>query len=145
MVAAVVLVRREAAVPGTERKGAGPRREPGRPAGSGRSGKDGIWTVPGAWYLVLAACLFGIGAVGRLLVRRNIRSVDNPVEPMLNAVNLTFVTFSRMLNDLGGQDASFFVLVVAATAGGHRRWGIIVAIYRRRSGATADDISSLKG
>ena len=63
-------------------------------------------TVPGPWYLVLAACLFGIGATG-LLVRRNILVMYMCIELMLNAVNLTFVTFSRMLNDLGGQDAVF--------------------------------------
>ncbi len=100
-------------------------------------------SVPGAWYLVLAACLFGIGAVG-LLVRRNILVMYMCIELMLNAVNLTFVTFSRMLNDIGGQDAVFFVLVVAA-AEVVVGLGIIVAIYRRRTGATADDISSLKG
>jgi NADH-quinone oxidoreductase subunit K len=66
------------------------------------------------------------------------------VELMLNAVNLTFVTFSRLLDDVGGQVVVFFVLVVAAaevTVG----LGIIVAILRRRPGATADDIALLKG
>jgi NADH-quinone oxidoreductase subunit K len=100
-------------------------------------------SVPGPWYLVLAACIFGIGAAG-LLVRRNILIMYMCVELMLNSVNLTFVTFSRMLNDLGGQDAVFFVLVVAA-AEVVVGLGIIVAIYRRRTGATADDVSSLKG
>jgi NADH-quinone oxidoreductase subunit K len=100
-------------------------------------------SVPGAYYLVLAAVLFGVGATG-LLVRRNILVMYMCIELMLNAVNLTFVTFSRMLNDLGGQDAVFFVLVVAA-AEVVVGLGIIVAIYRRRTGATADDVSSLKG
>jgi len=100
-------------------------------------------SVPGPWYLVLAACIFGIGAAG-LLVRRNILVMYMCIELMLNSVNLTFVTFSRMLNDLGGQDAVFFVLVVAA-AEVVVGLGIIVAIYRRRTGATADDVSSLKG
>jgi NADH-quinone oxidoreductase subunit K len=100
-------------------------------------------TVPGPWYLVLAAVLFSVGATG-LLVRRNILVMYMCIELMLNSVNLTFVTFARMLNDIGGQDAVFFVLVVAA-AEVVVGLGIIVAIYRRRSGATADDISSLKG
>src|SRR6202522_3483298 len=100
-------------------------------------------SVPGAWYLVLAAILFGIGATG-LLVRRNVLVMFMCVELMLNAVNLTFVTFARMLDDIGGQASVFFVLVVAA-AEVVVGLGIIVAIYRRRSGATADDISSLKG
>ncbi len=100
-------------------------------------------TVPGAWYLVLAAVLFSIGAVG-LLVRRNVLVMFMCVELMLNSVNLTFVTFARMLNDIGGQATVFFVLVVAA-AEVVVGLGIIVAIYRRRRGATADDVHILKG
>jgi len=68
------------------------------------------------WYLVLAAVLFTIGAVG-LLVRRNPLVMFMCVELMLNAVNLTFVSFSRALNDLGGQAVVFFVMVVPL-----RRW-----------------------
>jgi NADH-quinone oxidoreductase subunit K len=100
-------------------------------------------TVPGAWYLTLAAILFVVGAVG-LLVRRNVLVMFMCVELMLNAVNLTFVTFARMLDDIGGQVVVFFVLVVAA-AEVVVGLGIIVAIFRRKAGATADDISMLKG
>ena len=100
-------------------------------------------TVPGAWYLILAALLFTIGAMG-LLLRRNILVMFMCVELMLNAVNLTFVTYARMLNDIGGQATVFFVLVVAA-AEVVVGLGIIVAIYRRRRGATADDVHILKG
>src|SRR5579862_1615883 len=99
--------------------------------------------VPGAWYLILAALLFGIGAVG-LLVRRNVLVMFMCVELMLNAVNLTFVTFSRMLNDIGGQTVVFFVMVVAA-AEVVVGLGIIVAIFRRKTDATADDLHILKG
>jgi NADH-quinone oxidoreductase subunit K len=100
-------------------------------------------TVEPSWYLVLGAMLFTIGALG-LLVRRNPLVMLMCVELMLNAVNLTFVTFARMLNDIGGQVVVFFVLVVAA-AEVVVGLGIIVAILRRRPGATADDISLLKG
>ena len=100
-------------------------------------------TVPGAWYLTVAAVLFTIGAVG-LLVRRNVLIMFMCVELMLNAVNLTFVTFARMLDDIGGQSLVFFVMVVAA-AEVVVGLGIIVAIYRRRVGATADDLHILKG
>jgi NADH-quinone oxidoreductase subunit K len=100
-------------------------------------------TVPGAWYLTLAAVLFGIGATG-LMVRRNILIMFMCVELMLNAVNLTFVTFARMLNDIGGQSSVFFVLVVAA-AEVVVGLGIIVAIFRRRPEATADDVHAMKG
>jgi NADH-quinone oxidoreductase subunit K len=100
-------------------------------------------TIAGSWYLELAALLFTIGAVG-VLVRRNVLVMFMCVELMLNAVNLTFITFSRMLNDIGGQSIVFFVLVVAA-AEVVVGLGIIVAIFRRRAGATADDLHLLKG
>jgi NADH-quinone oxidoreductase subunit K len=99
--------------------------------------------VTESWYLVLAAALFCIGGVG-LLIRRNPLVMFMCVELMLNAVNLTFVTFSRMLGDIGGQSVVFFVLVVAAVevvVG----LAIIVAIMRRNPDATADDIALLKG
>ena len=66
------------------------------------------------------------------------------VELMLNAVNLTFVSFARELDDVGGQVVVFFVLVVAA-AEVVVGLGIIVSILRRRPGATADDVSLLRG
>ena len=99
--------------------------------------------VPAEWYLVVAMMLFVIGATG-LLIRRNILVMFMCVELMLNAVNLTFVTFSRTLNDISGQATVFFVLVVAA-AEVVVGLGIIVAIFRRRAEATADDVHILKG
>jgi len=100
-------------------------------------------SVPYEWYLMLSAILFTIGAIG-LLIRRNVLVMFMCVELMLNAVNLSFVTFARQLNDIGGQVVVFFVLVVAA-AEVVVGLGIIVAIYRRRSGATADDLHYLRG
>ena len=100
-------------------------------------------SVPGAGYLGLAAVVFTIGALG-LLVRRNVLVMFMCVELMLNAVNLTFVTYARMLDDIGGQVVVFFVLVVAA-AEVVVGLGIIVAIFRTRADATADDISLLRG
>jgi NADH-quinone oxidoreductase subunit K len=99
--------------------------------------------ITGSYYLVLAAILFSIGAVG-LLLRRNVIVMFMCIELMLNAVNLTFVTFAKLLDDVGGQVIVFFTLVVAAAevAVG---LAIIVAIFRRRSEATADDLRALKG
>ncbi|MBX3314384.1 MAG: NADH-quinone oxidoreductase subunit NuoK [Actinobacteria bacterium] len=94
-------------------------------------------------YLVLSALLFAAGAVG-LLVRRNALIMFMCIELMLNAVNLTFVTYARELDDLGGQVTVFFVLVVAA-AEVVVGLGIVVSIFRRRRNATADDLSLLKG
>jgi NADH-quinone oxidoreductase subunit K len=94
-------------------------------------------------YLTVAAALFTIGAVG-LLIRRNVLVMFMCVELMLNAVNLTFVTYARELNDIGGQSLVFFVLVVAA-AEVVVGLGIIVSIFRRRVEATADDLHELQG
>ena len=94
-------------------------------------------------YLYLSALLFTIGASG-VLLRRNAIVMFMCVELMLNAVNLTFVTFARELDDIGGQVVVFFVLVVAA-AEVVVGLGIIVSIFQRRAEATADDISALKG
>ena len=99
--------------------------------------------VTASWYLILAAGLFTIGAVG-LLVRRNPLIMFMCVELMLNAVILTFITFGRELGDIGGQVSVFFVLVVAA-AEVVVGLAIVVAINRRRPQATADDLSVLRG
>ena len=99
--------------------------------------------VTEAWYLILSAMLFALGATG-LLIRRNPLVMFMCVELMLNAVNLTFVTFGNDLNDLGGEISVFFVLVVAA-AEVVVGLAIIVAIMRRRSEATIDDLSALRG
>jgi NADH-quinone oxidoreductase subunit K len=100
-------------------------------------------SIAPSWYLTLAAVIFTIGAVG-LLVRRNVLVMFMCIELMLNAANLTFVTFARMLNDVGGQAVVFFVLVVAA-AEVVVGLGIVVAIFRRRRSTTVDDLHMMKG
>jgi NADH-quinone oxidoreductase subunit K len=100
-------------------------------------------TIPASWYLVVSALLFGIGALG-VLVRRNVLVLFMCIELMLNAANLAFVTYSRVLGDVGGQATVFFVLVVAAaevTVG----LGIVVAIFRRRHSAVVDDVAEMRG
>ncbi len=95
------------------------------------------------YYLVLGALVFSIGAVG-LLVRRNPLVMFMCVELMINSVNLTFIGLAFGLDDIGGQVAVFFVMVVAA-AEVVVGLAIVVAIMRRRDGATADDLSVLRG
>ena len=94
-------------------------------------------------YLLLSAILFGIGVAG-VLIRRNAIVVFMCIELMLNAVNLSFITFAKTNGSLDGQVLAFFVMVVAA-AEVVVGLGIIVAIFRRRAGATADDLHLLKG
>jgi NADH-quinone oxidoreductase subunit K len=102
-----------------------------------------VVTVTPTYYLILAAILFAIGGVG-LLVRRNTLVMFMCIELMLNAANLTFVSYANALNDISGQVIVFFTLVVAAAevAVG---LAIIVAIFRRRQNVTADDVDLLKG
>ena len=100
-------------------------------------------TIDPDWYLALSVVLFSIGALG-VLIRRNVLVMFMCVELMLNAANLTFVTFARALNDIGGQVLVFFVLVVAA-AEVVVGLGLVVAIFRRRTDATADDLHVMKG
>jgi NADH-quinone oxidoreductase subunit K len=102
-----------------------------------------IATPTPTWYLLLAAVLFAIGATG-VLVRRNPLIMFMCIELMLNAVNLSFVALSKVWSDIDGQTAVFFVMVVAA-AEVVVGLGIVVAIFRKRPTATADDISALKG
>jgi NADH-quinone oxidoreductase subunit K len=93
-------------------------------------------------YLYVSALLFTIGAVG-VIVRRNAIVVFMCVELMLNAANLTLVTFSRINGTLDGQVVAFFTMVVAAcevVVG----LAIIVTIYRSRRSASVDDASLLK-
>ena len=101
------------------------------------------YTITDTYFLVVAALLFTIGAVG-VLTRKNVLVMFMCVELMLNAVNLTFVAFAHALDDVAGQVIVFFTLVVAAAevAVG---LAIIVAIFRRRRNATADDLDALKG
>jgi NADH-quinone oxidoreductase subunit K len=93
-------------------------------------------------YLVLAAVLFTIGAVG-VLVRRNAIVVFMCVELMLNSANLTLVTFARSTGTLDGQLIAFFVMVVAA-AEVVVGLAIIMSIYRTRRSASVDDANLLK-
>ena len=94
------------------------------------------------YYLVLAAILFTIGAVG-VLVRRNAIVVFMCIELMLNATNLAFVAFARHHGNLDGQVMAFFVMVVAA-AEVVVGLAIIVTIFRTRRSASVDDANLLK-
>jgi NADH-quinone oxidoreductase subunit K len=94
------------------------------------------------YYLLLSALLFTIGAVG-VLVRRNAIVVFMCIELMLNAVNLTLVTFARINGQLSGQVMAFFVMVVAA-AEVVVGLAIIMAIFRARRSSSVDDANLLK-
>ncbi len=94
------------------------------------------------FFLVLAALLFTIGAVG-VLVRRNVIVMLMCIEIMLNAVNLTFVAFAREGQSMTGQIFVFFVMTVAA-AEAAVGLAIIIALFRRRRTTDADDASQMR-
>jgi NADH-quinone oxidoreductase subunit K len=98
--------------------------------------------VPLSWFLILSAVLFALGAAG-FLFRRNVITVFMSIELMLNAVNLTFVTFSYQLKQVNGHIFTFFVMVVAA-AEAAVGLAIILAVFRNRGTLDIDDISSMK-
>ena len=95
-----------------------------------------------AAYLILGAILFSLGTLG-VLLRRNALIIFMSIELMLNAVNLTFVTFARMRGTLDGQVLAFFVIAVAA-AEVVVGLAIIVAMFRRKQSASVDDARLFK-
>ena len=99
-------------------------------------------TAPPGWYLALSAVLFAIGATG-VLIRRSLIVIFMAIELMLNAVNLSFVTFARELGSMDGQVIVFFVMTVAA-AEAAVGLAIIVALFRQRATTNADEITSLR-
>lgn len=93
-------------------------------------------------YLTVSAILFVIGLFG-LLVRKNILMVLLSIELILNAANLSFVTFSSFQGDLSGQVVVFFTMIVAAaevTVG----LAVTVLLYRAKNSTNLDEIKSLK-
>jgi NADH-quinone oxidoreductase subunit K len=93
-------------------------------------------------FLVLAAVLFGIGAMG-VVLRRNALIVMMAIELMLNAGNITVLTFARMHGDMRGQTLALVVIAVAA-AEAAVGLAIVVAVYRARGHADVDRLAALK-
>ncbi len=99
-------------------------------------------SVPISWFLTLSAILFALGIAG-FIYRRNVITVFMSIELMLNAVNLTFVTFSYELKQVDGHIFSFFVMVVAA-AEAAVGLAIILTVFKNRQTLQIDEISSMK-
>ena len=99
--------------------------------------------IDASWFLILSAILFVVGAVG-VLVRRNPLVILISIELMLNAVNLTLITFSRQLQNLEGQLFALMSITVAA-AEAVVGLAILVDIFRVRDVEDIDELSELKG
>lgn len=92
--------------------------------------------------LSFSAAIFVIGFAG-VLIRRNILVILMCIELMLNAVNLTFVTYAKQLQDMNGQLAVFFIITVAA-AESAVGLGLIIALFRTLRTVDTDDIQLLR-
>ncbi len=98
--------------------------------------------IPVSWYLTLGAVLFGLGVAG-FVYRKSVITVFMSIELMLNAVNLTFITFAYQNKNIDGHIYSFFVMVVAA-AEAAVGLAIILTIFKNRGTLQIDDIDSMK-
>ena len=95
-----------------------------------------------SWYLALSAVLFTIGVVG-VMIKRNVISMFMCIELMLNAVNLSFVTFSYHNKTNDGHLFTFFVMVVAA-AEAAVGLAIILTVFKNRGTLNIDEVDSMK-
>ncbi len=109
--------------------------------------------IPISAFLVVAAIIFGIGAVG-FLVRRNVLVALMSIELMLNAVNVTLVAFNRAyaaptgtpsapFGGHAGQMFAFFVIAIAA-AEAAVGLAIVLAFFRLRKTVRSDSADLLK-
>ena len=103
---------------------------------------DLLFNVGYGHFLVLAALLFLVGTVG-VLIRRNALIILMGVELMLNAANMTLLTFSRMWGDISGHT---FALIVIAVAAAEAAVGlaIVVAVFRGRRNVDVDRLTTLR-
>ncbi|HHI67766.1 MAG TPA: NADH-quinone oxidoreductase subunit NuoK [Planctomycetes bacterium] len=100
--------------------------------------------APTSALLVLAGCLFGIGALG-FLIRRNLIVMFMSVEVMLNAANLVLLAAARDRGwQVEGQILVIFVIAVAA-AEAAVGLGLITALHRLKKSVSADSATDLKG
>ena len=98
--------------------------------------------IPITHFLGLAAVLFGLGLIG-VLLRRNVLIMLMSVELMLNAANLTLITFARAHGHSQGQGIAFFVMALAA-AEAAVGLAIVAAVFRSRRTVNVDEINLMK-
>ena len=93
-------------------------------------------------YLLVSGALFAIGLLG-VIVRRNLLIIYMSLELMLNAANVALVAMSRFNGNLDGQVMVLFIITVAA-AEVSVGLALIVALYRKRQTADAEDLATMK-
>lgn len=98
--------------------------------------------IPLHFFLILAAALFAVGAIG-VMVRRNALIALMSIELMLNAANLTLLAFSRAMHDSRGHALAFLVIAIAA-AEAAIGLAIVVGVFRNRHSTNLDDLTLMK-
>lgn len=98
--------------------------------------------IPFYYYTILSAIIFVIGLIG-FLIRRNIILLFMSVEVMLNAVNISLVSFSSYYGSLDGQILAIFVMAIAA-AEAAVGFGILIAFYRKKNVIDSDKADLMK-
>jgi len=93
--------------------------------------------IPIHYFLILSGILFTIGVIG-VLTRRNGITIFMSIELMVNAVNLTFIAYSRQLGSLHGLIFVFFVMAIAA-AEAAVGLAIFIALFRHRETIDVDE------
>jgi NADH-quinone oxidoreductase subunit K len=94
------------------------------------------------WVLMLSAILFAIGVAG-VLLRRDAITILMSVEIMLNAANLTFITYARMFDSAEAQIYVFFIMTLAA-AEACVGLAIVIALFRLRDSTDVDELNLMK-
>jgi len=94
-------------------------------------------------YLTVSALLFFLGLAG-FVSRKNIFSMFLSIELMLNGINLSFVAFSRFLQEMDGHVFVFFVIAVAA-AEAAISLALVMLLYKNRQSVNVDDFNMMKG
>ena len=93
-------------------------------------------------YLVVSAALFSLGLMG-VILRRNLLVMYMSLELMLNAANLTFISFSHYLQDLRGQIFTLFMIAVAASEAA-LGLALVISLYRGKATFNLDEVNLLK-
>src|SRR3569623_1534092 len=106
---------------------------------------DVLFNIGYGHFLVLAALLFLVGMAG-VLVRRNALSILMGGELMLNAANMTLITFSRMWGGMGALSAHTFALIVIGVAAAEASVGLasVDAEFRGRRIVDVDRLTTLR-
>ena len=95
-------------------------------------------------FLMFSTLLFLIGVSGIMLNKKSIINILFSIEIMLLAVNLNFLAFSKLLNDITGQIFTIFILTIAASEAAIGL-AILILFFRNKKNIDMDDTKELKG